>query len=86
MSCEPNPAPQTLNVLNKKLVFCFLVKIQRRLDTILGVGTILRRTKVAEGLYAPSLKLCPEPPASPGLRPRGCVQLLLQTFVVWLKC
>lgn len=86
MSCEPHPTPQTLNVLNKKLVFCFLVKIQRRLDTILRWVQYYVARRSPEGLYAPSLKLCPEPPASPGPRPRACVQLPLQTFVVWLKC
>lgn len=47
------PHPQTLKILNRKLVFCFLVKIQRRLDTILRwVQYYVART-VSEGPSRP---------------------------------
>lgn len=54
MLCQSRPAPQTLKILNRKLVFCFLVKIQKRLDTILRwVQYYVARTSLSEGPLRP---------------------------------
>lgn len=51
---QSHPSPQTLKILNRKLVFCFLVKIQKRLDTILRwVQYYVARTSLSEGPLRP---------------------------------
>jgi hypothetical protein len=56
--CPPHPIPPTF-ILNRKLVFCFLIKIQKRLDTILRwVQYYVAQTPLSGGLCSQSLKFC----------------------------